>query len=92
MANKNKKTTYVFTDQAPAKNIGDLDRLGRGVIAAWLLANPSGKRGFFRLIRTGLGVFLAATALTGESATYKSLDIDTTKSASWDQVKKLIER
>lgn len=88
---KKDQTTYVFTDQLPEKNIGELDRLGRGALAAWLLSNPKGKRGFFRLIRTGLGVWVAATALTAESATYKSLGIDTTKSASFSRIKKLFE-
>ena len=88
---KKDQTTYVFTDQLPEKNIGELDRLVRAALAAWLLANPKGRRGFFRLIRTGLGLWVAASAITGESATYKSLNIDTIKSASFSRVKKLFE-
>lgn len=85
MARK-KKTEYVFIDRPVRTNVGDADRALRGVLAAIFFTGSGARRGFGRFLCTLLGCALGISAVTGRSAAYKSLGVNTTDCASWRNV------
>lgn len=69
-------------------NVGEVDRIARGGIAALVFALAGNAKGFNRLVLRLLALGLGFTAATGHCPVYDRMDVNTVKDWSIKNIKK----
>lgn len=71
-------------------NEGELERVGRGVIAGMLIVWACRSRGFGKLLLGTLAGAVGFTAFSGRSWLYDKLGVDTSETCTLDSLKKIV--